>query len=128
MKENRILVNEPTEMEFFSIKQERDKKYVHIWGYTYKADESGEKDWREVELCGCEVEINEFIENYKKDGIDYINYLYSDSNCYIGNYSGSAIVEIINNYYCGKSAIKSHYDLISPNMACGGYGFKLQTT
>ena len=102
-------ITSPVEAEFFSIYTRGGIKYIHLWGYTYESssyeyateDNPGGVYWANMEACGVEIQLAEFLSESKKydDPVDYANDLYEVCKQYQGDYDEKGIVEVINHYY-----------------------------
>lgn len=128
MEEKRLQeVTEPREAEFFTIEDDRQGgKQIHIWGYCYASDnDDGEEDcfWRNVEYTGFIEPLEEFIRHYNEIE-DYVDNTASELNWYIGDCDDEGIVDIINNYFDGRTAnAELHYSEITIDTPCGDYMF-----
>lgn len=89
-------ISNPMEVEFFSIlTDDEGKRFIHLHGYTYDTGEY----WANMEACGIVIPLHEFISEYKRGGVKYVNQLYEEASQYQGDNSDDEIVEVINHYY-----------------------------
>lgn len=119
-------VTEPEEMEFYSIEPDgKGGKQIHVFGYCYcNGEDNGEGSWRNVEYTWFIEPLHEFIEHLKQDE-DYVDNTAAELNQYIGDYTDEGIVDIINHYFCGRTAnAELHYSEITIDTPCGDYMFK----
>ena len=115
-------VTEPEEAEFYSIEPDgKGGKRIHVLGYCYKGEDDGEGEWRNVEYTGFIEPLQEFIEHLNQDE-DYVDNHASELTQYIGDHTDEGMVDIINHYFCGRTANADlHYSEITMETPCGDY-------
>lgn len=115
-------VTEPEELDFYSIEPDgKGGKQIHVLGYCYKGEDDGKGEWRNVEYTGFIVPLQEFVEHLKADGC-YIDNHASELTQYIGDHTDEGMTDIINHYFCGRTANRrlGHRE-ITMETPCGDY-------
>lgn len=96
------------------------EKDIHFFGYFYCCGEdNGEGECREVEYCGFECPLNEFLE-WRNDPDEY-DIRQESCKQYIGDCTEKEAIEMMNTFYGGKPPIELSLDDITMDTPCGYY-------
>ena len=113
---------EPREQDFYSIESDgKGGKLIHVMGFCTCCEDMGDGPWRNVEYTGFIEPLQEFIDRLKVDE-DYVGNRASELNQYVGEYTDDGMVDIINQYFNGKTAnAELAYSDITMDTPCGDY-------
>ena len=123
-------LSKPEELDFYEISSVEGKKFIHIFGYTYKSDSNeyvSEENpngvyWANMECCWFIEPLEEFIANLKANE-NYVDDTYCELKQYQGDYTAETIVsEVINVYFDGKCPdYYLGFEDITMDTPCGTY-------
>ena len=108
---------QPKELDFFSIYEEDEIKYIHVFGYSFKSDTY----WGNMECCGFLFPLAEFIKGYAENP-EFMNDIYCEVPQYQDDLTADEMVQTINTYFDGRPAeAYLPFGEITMETKCGDY-------
>lgn len=99
---------EKLDHDFYEIYEKSNTKWIHVFGYVYHAPVDGDNDYRNLEYCGFDLPLEEFL---SKD-FDYDSYQ-SGIKQYIGDITEMDAKRIVERYMAVESLRMCPYDMLT---------------
>lgn len=108
----------PVMADFYSIFKEDGVKQIKLWGYTYEGDPG---DWRIIDCTHATIPLSEFVDGYKKRGVEFSDEVYEDARQYEDEVSAEVALSTMNDYFSGQNCSLLSWEDVTEETAEGFY-------